>query len=170
MLRAADFLPLYSAPTTRSVRALSLLCEADRTANQLIYPEDFVLKFTQLGYLESERGATSMIMTPMMATNVLRARLAPLPSSLALIWSAERDGVAEERYYDDDETACHLYAEISTSCTAGERAASKVALETSLSVTVTMVLLLSGSFKSRLLNVKVTSVTPRSNLVIVTKR
>lgn len=73
MLRAADFPPLYSAPTTRSVRALSLLCEADRTANQLIYPEDFVLKFTQLGYLESERGATSMIMTPVMATNVLRA-------------------------------------------------------------------------------------------------
>lgn len=134
MLRAADFLPLYSAPTTRSVRALSVLCEADRTANQLIYPEDFVLKFTQLGYLESERGAASLIMTPMMATNVLRAWLAPLPSSLALIWSAERDGVAEERYYGCDETACHLYAEISTSCTGGERAASKVALERRLSL------------------------------------
>lgn len=122
----------FSSPTTRSVRALSLLCEADRTANQLIYPQDFVLKFTQLGHHKRERGTTSMIMTPMMGTNVLRAWLAPLASSLALIWSAERDAVAEERYYDDDETACHLYAEISTSCTGGERAASKVALETSL--------------------------------------
>lgn len=42
----------------------------------------------------------------------------------------------------------------------GESAASKVAPETSLSVTVTMVPLLSGSFKTRLFNVKVTPVTP----------
>lgn len=39
-----------------------------------------------------------------------------------------------------------------------------------LSVTVTMVLPLAGSFKSRLFNVKVTSVTPRSNLVVVAKK
>lgn len=68
------FPPLFFfAPTTRSVRVLSLLCEADRMANQLIYPEDFVLKFTRLGYLESVRGATSAIMTPVIGTNVLRA-------------------------------------------------------------------------------------------------
>lgn len=41
--------------TTQSVKALSLLCEANLMANQPIYLEDFVLKFTLLRYLEAVR-------------------------------------------------------------------------------------------------------------------
>lgn len=88
MLWAVGFFFLFF-PTTQSVKALSPLCEASRMANQPIYLEDFVLKFTLPRYRESVRRATSVIMTPMIGANVPRAWFA-LASRSALIWSAKR--------------------------------------------------------------------------------
>lgn len=162
--------PSFFAPTTRSVRVLSLLCEADRMANQLIYPEDFVLKFTQLGYLESVRGAASVINDASDRYKCSEGTTCPLAlrfGSYLVCRKRRRRGRSNIMTTMKRPVICMQRSALPV--LEGESAASKVAPETSLSVTVTMVPLLSGSFKTRLLNVKVTPVTPRSNLAIVTK-
>lgn len=98
-----------------SVKALSLLCVANRMANQPIYPGEFVLKFTLLGYL-----AAVCVILWMIGSNALKPWFA-LACRTTLIWSAKclflgDDDIGARILWLMTNPACHLYAEFSTSC------------------------------------------------------